>query len=376
MTEPQDGHWPQYAPPAPVTPVSAPPLPPPVPAQPAPVSPSFPPASFPPASYAPAFPQPSVAQPSYPPQQSSFAPPPPPTQQQPWVAPPQLEYGGAVQHGQVPEYGAPLPARPARQRNVLGWVAMALGLVLLAVAVVQTVFLVKLSDRADRQAAELRETNTTLAEARSELDAATKQLAGVDERTKGSLDSATVAKKVLPSVFRVRAGNATGTAFAFGTSGSATLLVTNFHVVEGVVRSGSRSATLERGKERHPVQIVKMDERRDLAVLQSPKSFPRLKPAEAAVQPGQPVVVVGAPLGLADTVTTGVVSAVRADVPGLDSRVIQFDAAISPGNSGGPVSNAQGQVVGVAQAKIVRDDADGLALAIPISEVCDGLVDC
>lgn len=366
MTEPQDGHWPQYAPPVPVPPVSAPP-PPQVPAQPAPVSPSFPPASYPPSFPQPSVTQPSVTQPSYSPP-PSFAPPPQPQ--------PQPEYGGTAQYGQAPEYGTPLPARPARQRNVLGWVAMALGLVLLAVAVGQTVFLVKLSDRADRQAAELRETNATLAEARSELDAAAKQLAGVDERTKGSLDSATVAKKVLPSVFRVRAGNATGTAFAFGTSGSATLLVTNFHVVESVVRSGSRSATLERGKERHPVQIVKMDERRDLAVLQSPKSFPRLKPAEAAVQPGQPVVVVGAPLGLADTVTTGVVSAVRADVPGLDSRVIQFDAAISPGNSGGPVSNAQGQVVGVAQAKIVRDDADGLALAIPISEVCDGLVDC
>ncbi len=183
---------------------------------------------------------------------------------------------------------------------------------------------------------------------------------------------------MLPAVFRVRAGRATGTAFAFGTpsAGGGTLLVTNFHVVEDVVDSGSRRATLERGAERHPVTIVKMDERRDLAILQSAKAFPRLSAATAAVQPGQPVVVVGAPLGLADTVTTGVVSAVRADVPGLDARVIQFDAAISPGNSGGPVSNADGQVVGVAQAKIVREDADGLALAIPISEVCDGLVDC
>ena len=94
------------------------------------------------------------------------------------------------------------------------------------------------------------------------------------------------------------------------------------------------------------------------------------------MRPGEPVVVVGAPLGLANTVTTGVVSAVRADVPGLASKVIQFDAAISPGNSGGPVSNAAGQVVGVAQAKIMAAGTDGLASAIPISEVCDALVAC
>jgi S1-C subfamily serine protease len=254
---------------------------------------------------------------------------------------------------------------------------VALAVVLLAVTAAQSVFLVKLSDRADQHAAELRASDARLEKTRAELDAVSERIAGVDERTKGTLDSAAVARKVLPSVFRVRAGNATGTAFAFGTApGGGTLLVTNYHVVENVVKRGSRAATLERGSERHPVRIVKMDERRDLAVLQSPKVFPRLGPASAAVQPGQPVVVVGAPLGLADTVTTGVVSAVRADVPGLDARVIQFDAAISPGNSGGPVSNADGQVVGVAQAKIVRDDADGLALAIPISEVCDGLVDC
>jgi len=268
-------------------------------------------------------------------------------------------------------------SRRAGRSNVLGWVAVSLCLVLLAVAIAQSVFLLRLSERADRQASALRATNTELDRTRSDLDAMSKRIAGVDDRTKGTLNSAAVARKILPSVFRVRAGDVTGTAFAFGpASGGGTLLVTNFHVVRGAVRSGSRQVTIERTSERHTARIVKMDERRDIAVLQVAKVIPPLTPAKAAVQPGQPVVVVGAPLGLADSVTTGVVSAVRSDVPGIDSRVIQFDAAISPGNSGGPVSNADGQVVGVAQAKIVREDADGLALAIPISEVCDGLVDC
>jgi S1-C subfamily serine protease len=280
----------------------------------------------------------------------------------------------------LPPQAAVGPARPAGKSGgrALGRITVSLTLVLLVVVIVQSVFLVKLSDRADRQEAELRASNARMEKTQSDLDATSKRIAGVDDRTKGSLNSAAVARQVLPSVFRVQAGNATGTAFAFGkpATGTGTLLVTNYHVVESVIKAGGRDAALVRGKDRHAAKIVKFDERRDLAVLQVGTVYPLLTAASAAVQPGEPVVVVGAPLGLADTVTTGVVSAIRSDVPGLNSRVIQFDAAISPGNSGGPVSNAEGHVVGVAQAKIIRDDADGLALAIPISEVCDGLVDC
>ncbi len=127
---------------------------------------------------------------------------------------------------------------------------------------------------------------------------------------------------------------------------------------------------------RTPAQIVEFDARRDLAVLRSASVYPALAAARTAVRPGEPVVVVGAPLGLANTVTTGVVSALRADVPGLASKMIQFDAAISSDNSGGPVSNAAGQVVGVARAKTVTAGAGELAMAIPISEVCAALIAC
>jgi S1-C subfamily serine protease len=121
---------------------------------------------------------------------------------------------------------------------------------------------------------------------------------------------------------------------------------------------------------------VRTDENRDLAVLRTSQRFTPLARSKTDVEPGDPVIVVGAPLGLDNTVTTGVVSAIRDDVQGLATRVIQFDAAINPGNSGGPVINAEGQVVGIAQAKIVAENADGLGLAIPIAEVCKGLVAC
>jgi putative serine protease PepD len=78
------------------------------------------------------------------------------------------------------------------------------------------------------------------------------------------------------------------------------------------------------------------------------------------------VVVVGAPLGLDDSVTTGVISAYRPN--DKDGTTIQFDAPINPGNSGGPVVNAGNQVVGVATAK--AKDAEGIGLAIDIKVAC------
>ena len=77
--------------------------------------------------------------------------------------------------------------------------------------------------------------------------------------------------------------------------------------------------------------------------------------------------MVGAPLGLEDTVTTGVISAFRPKDP--DGPTIQFDAPINPGNSGGPVVNSAKQVVGLATAK--ARDAEGIGLAIPIKTACD-----
>ncbi len=77
--------------------------------------------------------------------------------------------------------------------------------------------------------------------------------------------------------------------------------------------------------------------------------------------------MVGAPLGLTDSVTTGVVSAVR-KIEDAESPMIQFSAPINPGNSGGPVINSAKQVVGIATAKAV--DAEGIGLAVPITVAC------
>jgi len=194
-----------------------------------------------------------------------------------------------------------------------------------------------------------------------------KQLAGV-------FDPEAVATKVLPSVFRVRAGDFTGTAFSVGgkaANGKANLL-TNYHVVAEVYAAGGRKVSLERGATQIAATIVKVNKTKDLAQLEAEQSITPLSAAGSQVKPGQQVVVVGAPLGLDDTVTSGVISAYRPDDP--EGPTIQFDAAINPGNSGGPVVNSANQVVGLATAK--AKDAEGIGLAIPIKTACDAFAVC
>jgi hypothetical protein len=144
-------------------------------------------------------------------------------------------------------------------------------------------------------------------------------------------------------------------------------LFTNYHVVRDVWEAGDRKVTLERGKDSQSATIVKVNKGKDLALLRADKSIKGLATAGETVRPGQQIVVVGAPLGLDDSVTTGVVSAYRQDAQ--DGPTIQFDAPINPGNSGGPVVDAQERVVGLATAK--ARDAEGIGLAIPIKVACD-----
>jgi putative serine protease PepD len=187
-----------------------------------------------------------------------------------------------------------------------------------------------------------------------------KQLAGV-------FDPQAISTAVLPSVFRVRAGDFTGTAFAVGSKAAAgrTNLLTNFHVVASVWNAGNKKVFLERGNDQIAATIVKVNKDKDLALLSAAKKIAPLKAAGGTAQAGQQVVVVGAPLGLEDSVTTGVVSAYRQDA---DGPTIQFDASINPGNSGGPVVSTDEAVLGLATAK--AKDAEGIGLAIPIKTAC------
>lgn len=191
----------------------------------------------------------------------------------------------------------------------------------------------------------------------------------VDKAAANTIDP-TISAKVLRSVFTIEAGDALGTAFAVHRSATGgTVLVTNYHVVAHVWSAGGHQVTLKQGRRSISGQITTVRPSEDLAAIEVIPALPLLPLRVQVPAVGAPVLVVGSPLGLGGTVTNGVVSAHR-------TNLIQISAPISPGNSGGPVVDADGRVVGIASEKIVSNNAEGLGFAIPIREVCAALVRC
>jgi len=199
------------------------------------------------------------------------------------------------------------------------------------------------------------------------------------QRPPDSLASAV--KKVLPSVVTIKVGTSNGTSLGSGFIVSADgYVVTNDHVVEGlkgaatVVFSDARSGS---------ARLVGTDQESDIAVLKLDRSgLPPVQFGDSdQVVVGDPVLAFGAPLALSNTVTYGIVSAmdraIEADEPGGPVRyyaAIQTDAAVNHGNSGGPLVDTAGRVIGVNSViKSLGSDADnagniGLAFAIPINQ--------
>lgn len=178
-----------------------------------------------------------------------------------------------------------------------------------------------------------------------------------------------VAAQVLPSVaalsVRSARGNGAGSAVTFTDDG---FLLTSAHVVEG---AEGGTATFADGAEAR-FDVVGTDPLSDLAVLRvRATSVPPAPLGDAdRLRIGQLVVAVGNPMGLAGSVTAGVVSGLGRSLPARDGRlvrliedVIQTDAALNPGNSGGALADSSGRVIGINTAVA----GYGLGLAVPIN---------
>lgn len=146
-------------------------------------------------------------------------------------------------------------------------------------------------------------------------------------------------------------------------------IVTNDHVVGDLdqVAVETSSGTIVRGR------VVKRDPAIDLAlietdnpdVLWSPVSIDPHEP----VRVGSEVYVIGHPVGLGWTVTVGILSARREPAPQHPGGLLQTDAAVSPGNSGGALLDAHGHLIGIVQSKLSAPDTENVSFAIPLDAV-------
>ena len=265
------------------------------------------------------------------------------------------------------------PEPSARRLAWPGVLALVLVMVLIVGLGIQSWLLFSLSSDLDRANDRLDELSQGQAYGDERLDALEDRASALEEFAGDVFDPEAVANAVLPSVLMVVAGEFTGTAFAIGpeTESGGTNLFTNYHVIQSVWESGGREVTLERTNQVYPAEIVDVAPEADVAWLQTDSSFRGLGTSEE-VSSGEQIVVVGAPQGLTDTVTTGVVSTPERMLPDGSGPWIQFDAAVNPGNSGGPVIDSDQAVIGIASAK--DPEAEAIGYAVPISVAC-GLFD-
>ncbi|MFJ9777274.1 S1C family serine protease [Kitasatospora sp. NPDC101157] len=242
----------------------------------------------------------------------------------------------------------------------------------------------------------------------------------VSARTDGTANVPAIASAVSPSVVQitVKSGNGTATGTGVVLNGSGRIL-TNFHVIDTAAGGSGRITVTFKDGSAAPATVTGTDKKLDVAVITA-TGAKNLSPAvlgdSSTVAVGDPVVAIGNPDGLTGTVTSGIISAENRDVtvqldegstsgnggfgfpdlPGLRGSIpqqqsggdtttykaFQTDAALNPGNSGGPLINANGQVIAINSAMYAPNGANstagggsstagsvGLGFAIPINDI-------
>lgn len=207
------------------------------------------------------------------------------------------------------------------------------------------------------------------------------------------------ANKILPSIVGIKIeynvtsmipmlGNqaqstatATGSGIIISEDG---YILTNNHVVSSsssesyyqVSEATKVTVTLFNDETEYEAKIVGTDEETDLAVIKIEKTgLPKAEFADSdSIKVGQFAMAVGNPLGLQSSITCGVISAVNREVTDTDGKtytLIQTDAAINSGNSGGALVDSEGKVIGVNTLKLTGDGVEGMGFAIPINSTTD-----
>lgn len=207
-------------------------------------------------------------------------------------------------------------------------------------------------------------------------------------------DVATIVENVMPSIVSisnlsvqevqsyfggstVQESESVGSGIIVNQTDSELLILTNYHVIED---SDTITVTFS-NEDSIEAQLKGGDSEADLAIVSisldliSTDTLNSIQIATLGdsddLQVGETVIAIGNALGYGQSVTTGVVSAVDRTLEGIDSELIQTDAAINPGNSGGALLNMNGEVIGINTAKLDIDAVEGMGYAIAISDAGD-----
>lgn len=234
-----------------------------------------------------------------------------------------------------------------------------------AVFVKQTINHNQLSDKIDTLQADtqnkLNELTDSIMQTNNELTSLGTQVGSIDEefaslKASTSADFSNIIENAIKGVVTIRTDAGQGTGFIIDDEG---YVVTNAHVLSGATRV--QAITYE--QETLSAELIGYSPLFDIALLKIPGEHERLRLANSnKVQIGEKVIAIGNPLGLQFSVSEGIVSGTHRQGPnGLDVY-IQTDAALNPGNSGGPLINKDGKVIGINNFKIGGGESLGFAL--------------
>jgi S1-C subfamily serine protease len=229
----------------------------------------------------------------------------------------------------------------------------------------------RLAQQVAKEQQDLAQAQTTLKEQQAAIDDLNTKIGNLQ----GELppDVAALVVKAKASIFTVLAGQFLGTGFAYQTDVPApykTGILTNEHVIDSATFTGGPSVFVTQGSKRLSAKLAAWDTQRDVALLYVTDSFAPFVSAESqghSPQVGDFVVAIGNPYGLSGSTTTGVISK-------FYKGFIQTDAAVNPGNSGGPLLNRYGEVVGIVSYTLTQ--AQNINFAIPISSACKEVLTC
>lgn len=171
-------------------------------------------------------------------------------------------------------------------------------------------------------------------------------------------DFSSIINQAIKSVVSVGTDRGMGSGFIVNENG---YIVTNYHVIS----DAKKIAVLTYSKDVLPVELIGVDKNKDIALLKMSGKYDYLPLGDSgSVKIGNKVIAIGNPLGLSFTVTEGIVSALGREGPNGLSEYIQTDVSLNPGNSGGPLIDTSGRVIGINNFKVGNADSLGFALEI------------